>query len=60
VETVDGVVKLTIPEGTQSATVFRLKERGVPRLHNRGRGDHFLEVTVKIPKGKKALKNLSL
>lgn len=60
VETVDGVVKLTIPEGTQSATVFRLKEHGVPRLHNRGRGDHFLELTVKIPKGKRALKNLSL
>jgi molecular chaperone DnaJ len=60
VETVDGTLKLTIPEGTQSGTVFRLKEHGVPGLHGRSRGDHFLEVIVRIPKGKKGLKNLDL
>ncbi len=51
VETVDGKLTLKIPEGTQSGTVFRLKDRGVPILNSRGRGDHLVEVTVKIPKG---------
>jgi len=51
VETVDGPVELKIPEGTQSGTVFRLAGKGVPRLRERGRGDHLVKVTVKIPKG---------
>jgi len=51
VETVDGPLKLKIPEGTQSGTVFRLREQGVPHLQERGRGDHLVEVLVKIPKG---------
>jgi molecular chaperone DnaJ len=51
VETVDGKLTLKIPEGTQSGTVFRLKDKGVPVLNSRSRGDHLVEVTVKIPKG---------
>lgn len=50
VETVDGEVSLKIPEGTQSHTKFKLKEKGVPQLHGRGRGDHIVEVIVDIPK----------
>lgn len=49
--TVHGSLQLKIPEGTQSGTVFKLKEKGVPRLHNRGTGDHFVKVIVKIPTG---------
>jgi len=51
VETVDGKLTLKIPEGTQSGTTFRLKDKGVPILNSRSRGDHLVEVTVKIPKG---------
>ena len=51
VETVDGKLNLKIPEGTQSGTTFRLKDKGVPVLNSRARGDHLVEVTVKIPKG---------
>ncbi len=51
VETVGGKVKLKIPEGTQSGTIFKIKERGVPKLHNGGRGDHFIRINVKIPAG---------
>jgi len=51
VETVDGKLTLKIPEGTQSGTTFRLKDKGVPILNSRARGDHLVEVTVKIPKG---------
>lgn len=50
IETVDGPVALKIPEGTQSHTQFRLKEKGVPHLQSRGRGDHLVDVIVDIPK----------
>jgi len=49
VMTIHGPLKLKIPEGTQSGTVFKLKEKGIIKLHNRGLGDHFIKVTVKIP-----------
>ena len=51
VQTVDGPVELKIPEGTQSGRVIKLKEKGVPRLRGRGRGDHLVEVIVKTPTG---------
>jgi len=51
VETLDGKVKYTMPEGTQSGTVFRLRGRGVPRLHASTRGDQFVTVVVDIPGG---------
>jgi len=51
VETVDGPVELKIPEGTQSGRVIKLKEKGVPHLRGRGRGDHLVEVIVKTPTG---------
>ncbi len=50
IETVDGPVILKIPEGTQSHTQFRLKEKGVPHLYGRGRGDHIVDVLIDIPK----------
>ena len=50
VPTLDGKVKYTIPEGTQSGTVFRLRGKGVPHLHGGGRGDQFVTVTVETPK----------
>jgi molecular chaperone DnaJ len=65
VETVDGPVSLKIPEGTESHTEFRLREKGVPHLRSRGRGDHLVEVIVKIPRGlsskqEKLLKELGI
>jgi len=51
IETVYGSVTLKIPEGTQSGAIFKLKEKGVTRLNSRVRGDHLVEVIVKIPRG---------
>jgi len=51
VETVHGPVKLKIPEGTQSGTIFKLKDKGIMKLHNRGIGDQYVKVSVKIPAG---------
>lgn len=50
VETLDGDVKMTVPSGTQSGEVFRIREKGVPHLQRRGRGDHLVKVVVNIPK----------
>ena len=51
VPTLDGKVKLTIPEGTQPGAVFRLKGKGIPYLRGSGRGDQFVSVNVVVPKG---------
>jgi len=48
VNTVDGLVELTIPPKTQPNAVMKLKNRGVPRLGNpSSRGDHLITVIVK-------------
>ena len=51
VPTLDGKTKIKIPEGTQSGKVFRLKEKGIPRLHSNQKGSEILEVKVEIPTG---------
>lgn len=50
VPTLDGKVKLNIPEGTQTGTTFRLKGKGIPFLRSGGRGDQFVTVRVAVPK----------
>jgi len=50
VETIDGKVSLRIQGGTQSGTTVRLRGKGVPHPQGRGRGDHYVRVTVAIPK----------
>jgi len=40
---------MKIPEGTQSGTVFRLRNKGIVSLNERGRGDQFVTVSVVIP-----------
>ena len=49
-DTIDGPVKLTIPEGTQSGTVFRLRGKGIPHVRGTGRGDQYVTVTVAVPR----------
>lgn len=51
VPTLDGKVKYTLPEGTQSGTVFRLRGKGVPYLRGSGRGDQYVTVEIQTPKG---------
>ena len=50
IETLDGKKSLKIPDGTQSKEKIRLKGLGVPHLRSSGRGDHFVEVIVDVPK----------
>ena len=48
-ETLDGSEDLVVPAGTQTGRVFRLRERGVPHVNGRGRGDLLVHVQVAVP-----------
>jgi molecular chaperone DnaJ len=50
VPTPDGPAVVTVPAGTQSGQVFRLRAKGCPRLDRDGRGDLFVEAKVTIPR----------
>lgn len=50
VPTLDGKVKYTIPEGTQTGTTFRLRGKGIPYLNGSSRGDQFVTVYIETPK----------
>jgi molecular chaperone DnaJ len=51
VATLDGKVKMRIPEGTQPGRAFRIRNKGVP--HGPGktapRGDHLVKIAVAVP-----------
>ncbi len=49
VPTLDGNVKMKVPEGTQTATIFRLKGHGIPYRRGSGRGDQHVRVIVATP-----------
>jgi molecular chaperone DnaJ len=49
VPTLDGNTKLKVPPGTQSGSVFRLRNRGVQHLSERTRGDELVTVNVVTP-----------
>ncbi len=50
IKTLDGEEDLKIPAGTQTGTVFRVKNQGMPALGGRGKGDLFVATTVITPK----------
>jgi len=49
VPTLDGEHTLKIPEGTQSGTVLKIRNKGVPVLNGHGKGDLFVEVRMQTP-----------
>ncbi len=50
VPTIDGNVKYTVPAGTQTGTVFRLRGRGIQKLYRSDRGDQYVTVNVEVPR----------
>ncbi|MBE6540634.1 MAG: molecular chaperone DnaJ [Ruminococcaceae bacterium] len=50
VPTLEGESEFSIPEGTQSGSVFSLRGKGIPQVHGKGRGDIYVTVTVEVPK----------
>ena len=49
VPTLEGEHTLKIPEGTQSGTVLKIRNKGVPVLNGHGKGNMFVEVRVQTP-----------
>ena len=50
IPTLDGKETYDIPEGTQTGTTFRLREKGIPYVNNRSRrGGRLVTVVVEIP-----------
>ncbi len=49
IETLDGKVKLDIPEGTKEGDILRIKNKGVPYTQNK-RGDILINIKINIPK----------
>jgi molecular chaperone DnaJ len=49
VPTLDGKVKMRVPEGTQSGKTFRLRGKGIPRADGGARGDQNVKIIVETP-----------
>lgn len=49
VDTVDGLVRMKVPAGTQSGSDFKLSGHGVPHIKSETRGAHIVTVLVDTP-----------
>lgn len=49
IPTLEGTIKYNIPEGTQTGTVFRLKNKGIKHLRSNAKGDQLVKVNVEVP-----------
>jgi molecular chaperone DnaJ len=49
VPTLHGEVTLDVPPGTHHGDEFRLPGKGIPRLNDRGRGDHLVYAVIEVP-----------
>jgi DnaJ-class molecular chaperone len=51
VTTLDGPIRMRIPEGTQPGRVFRIRGRGIPQAAGKAapRGDHLVHIRVEVP-----------
>lgn len=50
IPTLNGEVQLEIPKGTENGEIFRLKNKGMPRLRRRGKGDLYVKAQIQTPK----------
>ena len=50
VRTLTGEIELTVPAGTQHGRKFRLAGKGVKNVMGYGQGDHYIVVSIEIPK----------
>lgn len=47
--TLSGECIVAVPEGTQSGKILRVRGKGFPNVHGRGRGDYLVRVIVETP-----------
>ncbi len=51
IPTLEGEVEIEIPEGTQTGTVFTVKQKGIQMVNSKGKGNLYVKVVVETPKG---------
>jgi molecular chaperone DnaJ len=49
VPTLTGRARITIPAGTQSGKVLRMRNKGIPNVHGAGIGDQMVQIQVFVP-----------
>ena len=49
VPTLDGLVKMRLPPGSESGKVFRLRGKGITDFGGVGKGDQLVKLTVMMP-----------
>jgi DnaJ-class molecular chaperone len=51
IATIDGPIKMRIPEGTQPGRMFRIRGRGIPQASGKTapRGDHLVRIELEVP-----------
>ena len=49
IPTLEGKVRLKVPEGTQSGNVMRLRGKGLPSVRSAARGDQLVRIFVEVP-----------
>ncbi|MBL7153937.1 MAG: molecular chaperone DnaJ [Phycisphaerae bacterium] len=50
VPSLNGTEKLKVPAGTQYASIFRIKGKGLPSLRSGRRGDQLVQIVVETPR----------
>ncbi len=50
VPTLNGKAKISIPSGTQSGKILRMRGKGIPHLNSSGSGDQLIRVQIYTPK----------
>ncbi|MDB4987354.1 MAG: Chaperone protein DnaJ [Myxococcaceae bacterium] len=50
VPTLDGLVKMKLPPGTESGKIFRLRGKGIAVFGGVGKGDQLVTVVVEVPR----------
>jgi len=49
IPTLTGSARITIPAGTQSGKILRMRNKGIPNVHGAGIGDQLVQIQVYIP-----------
>ncbi len=49
VPTIDGKANLTIPSGTQTETILRMRGKGMPSVHDSSQGDQMVTIHLVVP-----------
>lgn len=50
IETIDGPLKIVVPEATESGALIRLKGRGITHVNRTARGDHYVKIKIRVPR----------